>query len=190
LYVLPGVSVKNVADVPAIPVWFAGREPPSVVAMLTLYVDAPPTGAIQLTVICACAMDVNTPPMSVPERVTGFGRVNRPADAIDVEPFPLGLTDWTVNVYDVFGLRPVNMYGYVADVCGDVATDGVDVKMLLVAPRANDATAIWICVVPPLAALRPVSVGCPGAGESVLAAVVAVVRSPVPDALTDEIVYV
>jgi hypothetical protein len=95
-----------------------------------------------------------------------------------------------VNVYDVFGLRPVNTYGYTADVCGDVATDGVDVKMLLVAPWANDASAIWIWVVPPDAALNPVSVGCPGAGESVLAAVVAVVRSPVPDALTDEIVNV
>ena len=190
MYVLPGVSVKNVADVPAIPVWFAGRAPPSVVAMLTLYVDAPPTGAFQLTVICACWIDVNTPPMSVAERVTGFAKVNRAADAIDVEPVPLGLTDWTVNVYDVFGLRPVNMYGYVADVCGDVATDGVDVKMLLVAPWALVVTDTWIWVVPPDAALNPVSVGCPGAGESVLAAVGDAVRSPVPDALTDEIVYV
>jgi len=51
LYVLPGVSPENDADVPAIPVWFAGTDPPSVVAMLTLYVDAPPTGAFQLTVI-------------------------------------------------------------------------------------------------------------------------------------------
>ena len=127
--------------------------------MLTLYVDAPPTGAFQLTVICACWIDVNTPPMSVAERVTGFAKVNRAADAIDVEPVPLGLTDWTVNVYDVFGLRPVNMYGYVADVCGDVATDGVDVKMLLVAPWALVVTDTWIWVVPPLAALRPVSVG-------------------------------
>jgi hypothetical protein len=49
--------------------------------------------------------------MSVAERVTGFAKVNRAADAIDVEPFPLALTDWTVNVYDVFGLRPVNVYG-------------------------------------------------------------------------------
>lgn len=71
-----------------------------------------------------------------------------------------------------------------------MATDGADVKMLLVAPWANDASAIWIWVVPPAAAKNPVSVGCPGAGESVLAAVVAVVRSPVPDALTDEIVNV
>jgi hypothetical protein len=61
--------------------------------MLTLYVAAPPTGAFQLTVIWACAIDVNTPPTSVPESVTGFGRVYRAADAIDVEPFPLGLTD-------------------------------------------------------------------------------------------------
>jgi len=78
---------------------------------VTLYVDAPPVGAFQLTVICACWIDVNTPPMSVAERVTGFGKVNRAADAIDVPPFPLALTDWTVNVYDVFGLSPVNRYG-------------------------------------------------------------------------------
>jgi hypothetical protein len=58
-----------------------------------LYVDAPPVGTFQLTVICACAMDVNTPPTSVPERVTGFGKVNRAAEAIDVEPDPLALTD-------------------------------------------------------------------------------------------------
>ena len=93
MYVLPGVSVKNVADVLVIPVWFAGREPPSVVAMLTLYVDAPPVGAFQLTVICACWIDVNTPPMSVAERVTGFAKVNKAADAMDVEPDPLAFTD-------------------------------------------------------------------------------------------------
>ena len=93
MYVLPGVSVRNVADVPTIPVWFAGTDPPSVVAMLTLYVDAPPVGAFQLTVICACWIDVNTPPMSVAESVTGFGKVNRAADAIDVSPFPLAFTD-------------------------------------------------------------------------------------------------
>jgi hypothetical protein len=83
------------------------------------------------------------------------------------------------------------MYGYTADVCGVPATaDTYGVKMLLVAPWANVVTAIWICVVPPAAAKNPVSVGCPGAGESVLAAVVAVVRSPVPDALTDDTVNV
>lgn len=156
---MPGVSPENVADVPAIPVWLIGTAPPFVVAMLTLYVAAPPTGAFQLTVICVWVMDVNTPPTSVPERVTGFGKVNRAADAMDVEPIPLPLTDWTVNVYDVFGLRSVNTYGYTADVCIVVVDTGDDVKMLLVAPWANDDTAIWICDVPPDAALNPVSVG-------------------------------
>jgi len=70
-----------------------------------------------------------------------------------------------------------------------VATAGVDVNMLLVAPWAKDDTSILISVSPPPGTMV-VSVGCPGAGESVLAAVVAVVRSPVPDALTDEIVNV
>lgn len=95
-----------------------------------------------------------------------------------------------MNVYDVFGLRAVNVYGYTADVCIVVVDAGDDVKMLLVAPWANDDTSIWICVVPPDAALNPVSVGCPGAGESVFAAVGDAVRSPVPDALSDEIVNV
>lgn len=138
VYEFPGVRPVNVVDVPLIAVCVV----PPVPVHVTLYVDAPPVGAFQLTVIWACAMAVNTPPMSVPERVTGFGKVNRAADAIDVPPFPLALIDRTVNVYDVFGLRPVKMYGYVADVCGDVATAGVDVNMLLVAPWANDASAI------------------------------------------------
>lgn len=89
LYELPGVRLVNVALVETTPVCVV----PPVPVHVTLYVDAPPTGAFQLTVICACAMDVNTPPMSVPESVTGFDRVYKAADAIDVEPVPLALTD-------------------------------------------------------------------------------------------------
>ena len=89
VYEFPGVRPVNVALVETTPSCVV---PPAPVHV-TLYVDAPPVGTFQLTVIWACAMDVNTPPMSVAERVTGFGKVNRAADAIDVEPVPLGLTD-------------------------------------------------------------------------------------------------
>lgn len=79
----------NVAFVKTTPVCVV----PPVPVHVMLYDDAPPVGAFQLTVICACWIDVNTPPMSVPERVTGFAKVNRAADAMDVEPDPLGFTD-------------------------------------------------------------------------------------------------
>jgi hypothetical protein len=89
VYELPGVRPVNDALVADTPVCVL----PPVPVHVTLYVEAPPTGAFQLTVICVCAIDVNTPPTSVPESVTGFGRVNRAADWTDVEPVPLALTD-------------------------------------------------------------------------------------------------
>jgi hypothetical protein len=80
-------------------------------------------------------MLVNTPPTIVAESVGAYVSVTSAAEAVDVPPFPLLLTDWTVNVYCVFGLRLVNTYGYTADVCGVPATaDTYGVKMLLVAP--------------------------------------------------------
>ena len=50
----------------------------------------------------------------------------READVVVKSPDPLELIDVTVNVYTVPAARPVNVYGDVADVWGEVATLGFD----------------------------------------------------------------
>lgn len=61
-------------------------------------VAVPVPGASQLIVNVVCVMFVNTPPTTVDESVGAYVSVTRPVEAADVPPFPLGLTDWTVNV--------------------------------------------------------------------------------------------
>lgn len=58
--------------------------------------------------------------------VGGEGSVIREADVVVKSPDPLELIDVTVNVYTVPAARPVNVYGDVADVWGEVATLGFD----------------------------------------------------------------
>ena len=84
----PAVTVLELTDTPAIPVWVATPVPE------IPYVDAVPVlGATQLIVNVVCVMLVNTPPTIVAESVGAYVSVTRAADATDVPPFPLGFTD-------------------------------------------------------------------------------------------------
>jgi hypothetical protein len=79
-------------------------------------------------------MDVNTPPMDVPDRVGAAGRVSTD-DVVAESPDPLALIDVIAKVYDVPPVKPV----YVPPdasvwIAGDDA--GVDVTLYDVALTA------------------------------------------------------
>jgi hypothetical protein len=97
-FVDPAVTVLELTVRPR-PVWGATPVPE-----MPYDVAVPMLGANQLIVNVVCVMFVKTAPDApavtiVVESVGAYVSVTSAADGLDIPPpFPLGLTDWTVNV--------------------------------------------------------------------------------------------